>query len=367
MFETDVETLVVGAGIGGLAVARDLVAAGRSVAVLEARDRIGGRLLSTNGLDLGATWYWPSEPRIARLISELGVAVHSQYLGGDAVYHDPNGAQRLDGNPVDVESGRFVRGADALPRAVARDLPDGAVRLGVVVSSVRRMNDHNLVVGTSADEITAKHVVLALPPALAVDTIDVSPPLPERLASLARTTPVWMGAITKVVIQYSDAFWRRNGLSGSAISHVGPMREVHDMSGVDAVPAALFGFVPAQTVGEPTVTRDAVVAQLVAMFGPDAATPESVEIKDWRHERFTSPLGVEQLTAYQTFGHDLYSTPALGGRLHWSSTETSRQFPGHIEGALEAAERVVDAIVASPLRPAPAAGSAASFDESSNR
>ena len=55
-----------------------------------------------------------------------------------------------------------------------------------------------------------------------------------------------MGGITKVVARYADAFWRRSGLSGSAISHVGPMREVHDMSGVDGVPGALFGFVPAR-------------------------------------------------------------------------------------------------------------------------
>ena len=43
-FDTDV--LVVGAGVAGLAAARDLRTAGRSVLVIEARDRIGGRVLT---------------------------------------------------------------------------------------------------------------------------------------------------------------------------------------------------------------------------------------------------------------------------------------------------------------------------------
>jgi len=153
-----------------------------------------------------------------------------------------------------------------------------------------------------------------------------------------------MGAIAKVVAVYDTAFWRADGLAGAAISHIGPMREIHDMSGPDGSPAALFGFAPG-TIDQPTATADACLAQLVELFGPRAAEPLELVVHDWRAEQWTSPPGVERLTAYQTFGHPLYAEAAMGGRLHWCSTETATQAPGHIEGALVAAERAATAIL----------------------
>lgn len=344
MEEPDVDIVVIGAGISGLATARHLDAAGLSVIVLEARDRVGGRLDSVDGLDLGATWFWPNEPRIQRLVTDLGVPVHEQHLAGDAMYQHPGGAQRLQGNPIDVPSGRFVRGADSIARAVVAELPRNAVRLCAEVTSITFTHGGLVGVAAGGERVAARHVVLALPPALAAERIVFHPELPAELFDLAQTTPVWMGGSTKVVARYSDAFWRRTGLSGSAISHVGPMREIHDMSGIDGVPGALFGFVPPRAVGAPTVTEAAVLAQLVTLFGPDAADVDALHIKDWRAERHTSPTEVEGLVAYEHFGDPRYSQPAAGGRLHWASTETSPDFPGHIEGALVAAERTARTI-----------------------
>ena len=343
-----VDVAIVGAGIAGLVAAKTLTEAGLRVVVLESRDRVGGRLLSARyrsggQVDLGATWFWPSEPLVQQLIAELDVEVHPQHLAGDAVFHQPDGAARIDGNPLDVPSGRFVDGADGLAAAVAAALPEDTVQLRRPVRSVEAVGSRLRVIADGA-RFDASHVVMALPPALAVHHITFVPGLPDRVAGLAAATPVWMGATIKVVIAYEQPFWRASGLSGSAISHIGPMRELHDISGPDGSPAAIFGFVPGQAAGEPPPEKAEVVQQMVELFGPDAANPTEVFIQDWRIEEWTSPPGVERLNAYQTYGHELFQSPSLDGRLHWASTETATVSPGHIEGAIAAAGRAAAAI-----------------------
>lgn len=349
--DPNTDVVVIGAGVSGLWAARDLLEQGRSVVVLEARNRTGGRLHSTgSGLDLGASWFWPGEQRVARLVAEFAIATHPQHLAGDAVYDDSTNVVRLDGNPIDVTSGRFSTGADSITGHLAAALDerhDGAIHLDTPVHGITNAGDHLVVRATERGaerSWTAHHVVIALPPALAVRTIDIAPPLPFDIAQLAAATPVWMGAITKVVAVFPSAFWRAAGLSGSAISHRGPMREVHDMSGPSGSPAALFGFAPTTATTGP-VSHDDVIAQFVRLFGPDAAGPTELHIEDWRTQPATSPPDVESITDHATFGDPRFARPSLDGRLHWASTETGHVAPGHIEGALAAAERAVGNIV----------------------
>ncbi|WP_051853956.1 MULTISPECIES: FAD-dependent oxidoreductase [unclassified Streptomyces] len=186
--------------------------------------------------------------------------------------------------------------------------------------------------------------MLALPPALAVEYIDFGNTLPAGLLRLARATPVWMGAVVKVVAPYPSAFWRESGLAGAAFSRTGPLQEVHDMSGPDGRPAALFGFAQARTV-RPGFDQ-AVRARLAQLFGPAAATPDALYVQDWSAERCTSPSSVQRLDDHSLFGHRLYQRPTLHGRLHWASTETATEHAGRIEGALASGERAALAVLA---------------------
>ncbi len=92
----DVDVCVVGAGYAGLAAARRLARAGQSVIVLEARDRIGGRIWTFDlpdgsPVDRGGGWVANRHTAILKLASEVGVATYKTYVDG---YHLLVGAGR---------------------------------------------------------------------------------------------------------------------------------------------------------------------------------------------------------------------------------------------------------------------------------
>ncbi|MFC8538179.1 flavin monoamine oxidase family protein [Streptomyces sp. NPDC057249] len=344
------DVIVIGAGASGLAAATALHAAGRDVVVLEARNRVGGRLLSTplaapgRALDLGATWFWDGEERVRTLAVRNNIATFDQHLAGDTKLQEATGVRRLTGNLIDAPSHRFAAGAQSLAAALAAGLPSGSLRLDTHVTAIHPSSRGCLDVLTPAGTRRTGHVVLAVPPALALERIDFSDVLPADLTRLARATPVWMGAVVKVVAHYPTAFWRQDGLAGAAFSRTGPLQEIHDMSGPGGAPAALFGFAHARTVG-PGFER-ALTAQLVRLFGPAAGSPVALHVQDWSTEQWTAPSTVQHLTDHSLFGHRLYQRPALDGRLHWASTETATTHAGHIEGALAAGERAARTVLA---------------------
>jgi monoamine oxidase len=84
----EADVAVVGAGIAGLIAARDLVAAGKEAVVLEARDRVGGRVLNhelSDGtvVELGGQWIGPTQLRMAKLTAELGLETFPTYNTGE--------------------------------------------------------------------------------------------------------------------------------------------------------------------------------------------------------------------------------------------------------------------------------------------
>jgi putrescine oxidase len=95
MLNLDRDVVIVGAGPSGLTAARELKRAGLSVAVLEARDRVGGRTWTdtVDGamLEIGGQWVSPDQTALLALIEDLGLQTYSRYRDGESVYIGADG------------------------------------------------------------------------------------------------------------------------------------------------------------------------------------------------------------------------------------------------------------------------------------
>lgn len=132
MEEITRDVVVVGAGAAGLTAANDLRKAGLSVVVLEARDRVGGRLwtdvIDGAMLELGGQWVSPDQQALIDTVADLGLSTYSRYREGDSVYVGPDGeTKRFTGEmfPVAPETERVIDEVTArLDAMVAEIDPD---------------------------------------------------------------------------------------------------------------------------------------------------------------------------------------------------------------------------------------------------
>jgi monoamine oxidase len=351
------DTAIIGGGISGVVLARSQHRQGSAVALFEARERLGGRILSVTAgsglaMDLGPTWFWPdAQPLVKSLVAELELAEIPQHDNGSVLnLNDPDKTpEHIVGKKVHEGARRLQGGMAQLIDALAADLPPAILHLNHVLTDVCDRGEHVALVFAAGDDIVefeARRVVLAVPPRLLEQQVRFEPDIDEVTREAMRSAETWMAAQAKVAIAYDRAFWREAGHSGNAfVTHEqAVVGEIFDACDGDAGRAALGGFLAFSpqlresfSVGLPLLMD----SQMAQVFGTALGNGEQ-HYQDWATEQYTcSALDRASVrTEHADVANPMLRRAHWNGKLYLGGSETASRGAGYLEGALDAARRL---------------------------
>jgi len=346
------DVVIIGAGLTGLLLAFRLKQKGIDFCVLEARDKIGGRIQTLYTpdqapLEMGATWLGKKHTELNKLLKELSLETFVQELGEKAIYEPMSisPAQLVDLPPNSDPSYRIAGGSSTLINKLAEEVGEQHIVLSSPVDAIK-IEGENVIVTIDEFSIKAKQVISTLPPNLFVNSIKVSPGLPSPLASLASQTHTWMGESIKIALTYSKPFWRAKNMSGTIFSNVGPIPEMYDHSNYEDDRYALKGFFNGSYFSLTKEERlKMVLNQLQKYFGKMANDFLAYEETVWREEKFTFENYKEHILPHQNNGHEMFRQSYFDRKLILAGAETSSEFPGYMEGAVRSANFVIDKLI----------------------
>ncbi|KXT72949.1 Monoamine oxidase [Streptococcus sp. DD10] len=341
--------IIIGAGLSGLYMAYQLEKAGKDYLILEGKNQVGGRAAGLQAsqdwdLELGATWFWPDFDRhLTDLIDELGLESFDQPTGV-YLYEETSGKQRQFHRPY--SDGRRVRGGmNQLIHALLKKINIEHLHLEERVKEITLKNE-TIEVVTDKQTWQGDQIFLALPPRLVATTISFSPQLPLAVQKNWLSTDTWMAPHAKYIARFRTPFWKQKGLTGNAMSNLGPLAEVHDISDPEGSFGALFGFFAIsseerQKRGEEELKKLAR-AQLVRLFGLETLKNlEEDRIKDWSQDPFLATSLDQEMAVTHPESATNQVTGDWQDKLVGISSEFAPTMPGFLSGAVEAVEEAL--------------------------
>lgn len=342
--------LIIGAGLSGLLTAYRLKKEGIAFRILEARNRVGGRIHTIYNpkeaaVEMGATWFTSQHQQLIALLEELDLEYFEQVMGASVFYQSSLDAPtQVVQIPTDAPSYRIAGGSSKLIDTLLLHLDPDDVLLHQEVQQITFQNNKVLVHASQVLEGDA--VVLAIPPKLWANNILFEPALPNDLLQIATNTQTWMEDSIKVALTYAQPFWEQENLPATLFSNVGPITELYDQCNLQRSNYALCGFInPSFKQFSYPERKSAVLQQLEGIFGSRAK--ECIQYQEclWSQEKHTFATNKTFLYPHQNNGHPIFDKTLFDNQLLIASTEAAAKFPGYMDGAVHAANVTAEKII----------------------
>ena len=176
--------LIIGGGLSGLTSAYYLEKQGETdITIIESRDRLGGRIHTKEGIDLGATWFQNHHEHVHQLLEELSISKFPQYTKGKSVlvYNSMAPAHYFESAQRSPAASRIAGGSKALVHRLTEKL-QAAITLNTEVVGVTEQGN-SLIVRTTKGTFETAHLIITIPPKI-TQRIDFSPELPDQVQNL---------------------------------------------------------------------------------------------------------------------------------------------------------------------------------------
>ncbi|WP_340201731.1 flavin monoamine oxidase family protein [Ascidiimonas sp. W6] len=334
--------LIIGAGLSGLLIGYRLKKEGIPFKILEARNRVGGRINTLYGttntpVEMGATWFTNQHKHLIALLEELEIDWFEQYMDSTVFYQASAAAPtQIVQIPSQLPSYRISGGTSQLINTLLERLDKDDVLLNQSVKEIKIYENSVLV--NAKEPFKGKSVVLAIPPKLWAKKISFEPYLPTELLNVAKQTHTWMEDSIKIALTYKVPFWQKENLPATLFSTAGPITELYDHCNHKRSRYALCGFINSSFKNLPYAERrTSVIDQLKNTFGPSAEEFMDYEECIWSKEENTFEASDAFLFPHQNNGNPIFNESIFEDRLLISSAESAPEFPGYMEGAVYSA------------------------------
>ncbi|WTV65069.1 FAD-dependent oxidoreductase [Streptomyces sp. NBC_00035] len=340
----DLDVIVIGAGVAGLATARELTDGGKKVVVVEARDRIGGRMFTDHAsmsvpIEFGCQVIHGAKASTWDLVHKQKLKTHQ--LTTVATRKQPGGSwersERQDGGLWDQPPGavlpeyknyRVIGGYDQVLAPLADKL---SIRLNTVVKRVE-YSPTGVVVNAERQgrpvTYKARAVVVAVPvPVLAADTIEFAPPLPAKKVEAFKAVP--QDPTMKVLLEFDHPVIPEDAdvVQDAAV----PWWLVNGSKGEPGYKGQIFVVVadsPEDTERLLALPRERRHKEVLDVIRHITGDPKLRPVKVAEHEWAKDPFARGALSPYDVPDADVIYEPN-GDTLYWAgiiteSVDTSR-------------------------------------------